>query len=100
MQEQLPPNTSNDEAVCAMYDQFDTDSDPQFEFDRIVDDKFNDRMLHPRVQYHGEEKDHCDDIPVDVLKKDVIFELAKYIREKVMEPTHDGRYMRWSKRNS
>ncbi|MGH7954334.1 MAG: hypothetical protein ACREOZ_00060, partial [Gloeomargaritales cyanobacterium] len=72
-------------------------NDQQFEFERIVDHEFNDGVLHLRVQYRGEEKDLYNDVPFDELKKDVPFELAKYIKEKVIEPTRDGRYIRWSK---
>ncbi|MGH7955023.1 MAG: reverse transcriptase domain-containing protein [Gloeomargaritales cyanobacterium] len=97
MVEQLPPDTANAENVNAMYDQNEMDKDEQYEFDCIVDHKFDDGILKLRVQYKGEDNEHYSDIAFDLLKKDVPFQLAKYIREKVMEPTRDGRYIRWAK---
>ncbi|MGH7955315.1 MAG: reverse transcriptase domain-containing protein, partial [Gloeomargaritales cyanobacterium] len=97
LQEQLPTEVSNHSELDAMYDQCEMENDEQYEFDRIVDHKFDDGILKLRVQYKGEDNEHYSDIPFDLLKKDVPFQLAKYIREKVMEPTRDGRYIRWAK---
>ncbi|MGH3053473.1 MAG: hypothetical protein ACRDL7_00670, partial [Gaiellaceae bacterium] len=81
--EQLPPDLdnlpSNKEAITSMYDHFEMEESNSYEFDKIVDHKFDDGVLKLRVQYRGEDNDHFTDVPFDILSKDNPFELAKYI---------------------
>ncbi|MGH7974541.1 MAG: hypothetical protein ACREBR_03355, partial [bacterium] len=104
--EQLPTDISNDDGesnlntddnICAVYDQIDVINTADYEFDRIVDDKFDDGVLKLRVQHFGTDNSHYTDVPFDILKQDVPFDLAKYIREHVMESTRYGRYGQWAK---
>ncbi|MGH7955291.1 MAG: hypothetical protein ACREOZ_04955 [Gloeomargaritales cyanobacterium] len=104
--EQLPTDISSDDGernlntddnICAVYDQIAVINTADYEFDRIVDHKFDDGVLKLRVQYFGTDNSHYTDVSFDILKQDVPFDLAKYIREHVMESTRYGRYGQWAK---
>lgn len=62
-----------------------------------MDHKFDDGVLKLRVKDFGADNSHYSDIRFNILKQDVPFELAKYIREHVMETTRYGTYGSWAK---
>ena len=70
-------------------------SEQDFQFDRIVAHEFKDGTLVLKVKYQG-DNEHQFDIPFTILKKDVPLELAKYIRNKVVESRRKGYYNMWA----
>ena len=50
------------------------------------------------VKYVDNDQLHIMCVPFGILKKDVPLELAKYIREKVIESSRRGYYSTWAKK--
>ena len=95
LEESLPPEEQGDSKMEELHDQFEMENDDDFEFERIVDHVYKDGVLILKVKFSG-ESDNVLDIPFSTLKKDVPLELAKYIREKVVESRRKGRYNTWA----
>ena len=95
LDETLPPEEQGESPISELHDQFEVENDEDYEFDRIVDHEFKNGILMLKVRYQG-EKDNVLDIPFSVLKKDVPLELAKYVRDHVVESRRKGRYNTWA----
>ena len=86
------------EELKQLYDQFEMEEEPDCEFERIVDHVLRDGKLLLKVQYDNDATTHIVEVPFAVLKKDVPLELAKYIRDKVLEDRRNGHYNEWAKK--
>ena len=86
------------EGMEDLYNQLDVEEDDDYTFERIVDHYFEKGALHLKANFTtSDEATKTMDIPFTILKKDVPYELAKYIREKVVETRRGGRYNTWAK---
>ena len=82
-----------------LYNQVDMEDDDDYNFERIVDHYFEKGSLHIKANYTtSDESIKTLDIPFSVLKRDIPYELAKYIREKVVETKRGGRYTTWARK--
>jgi len=84
----LPPEHEDhltEEEAEELYDQFQLEGDNNYEFEHIVDHKLTASGLMLTVKYTGDTKGETLQVPFLVLKKDVPLELARYIRDKVVE---------------
>ena len=50
------------------------------------------------VKYVDNHQSHIMCVPFEILKKNVPLELARYIREKVIESSRRGYYSTWAKK--
>jgi hypothetical protein len=92
-----PPLEPEDlENMRSMYDQLQMEDDDRHEFHKIVDHRFDNGVLILNVQYQGEIEETILEIPFSTLKKDVPIELARYIRNKVIDKKRNGYYNLWS----
>ena len=103
-EESLPPeeqggHISNPEELEEILDQFQVENDSDYRFDRIVDYRFEHGVLLLKANYVCDDNQiHTLEVPFSILKKDVPLELAKYIREHVVEMRRGGRYNTWAKK--
>ena len=82
-----------------MLDQFQVENDVDYRFDHIVDYRFEQGILLLKVNYVCDDNQvHTLEVPFLILKKDVPLELAKYIRQHVIEMKRGGRYNTWAKK--
>lgn len=101
--ESLPPEeqaspTTPDDNLRELYDHQQMCDDEDYEFHSIVDHQFDKGVLVLSVEYTAELiDDFVLKVPFGVLKKDVPVELAKYIRNHVIESKRQGRYNLWAK---
>jgi hypothetical protein len=105
LQESLPPEVQgvdhidNDDEIEQLYDQFQMEDDDDYEIDKIVDHVFKDGILILKVRYQGATMgEHVIEVPFGVLKKDVPLELAKYVRDHVLDEKRNGHYNQWAKK--
>ena len=90
------PNSFED--VEHLYDQFEIEDDENYLFERIVDHYFDKGVLHLKVKYIDNDQSHIVCVPFGILKNDVPLELARYIKEKVIESSRRGFYSQWAKK--
>ena len=102
--EALPPGeVDNDpmmtpEEMEKLYDQFEMEDDVKYHFDRILDYHFENGVLLLKTRYLDDDiGEHDLTVPFQVLKKDVPVELAKFIRDKVVEESRNGHFNTWAK---
>lgn len=89
------------EEMERIYDQFQTDeNEDNYQFSRIVNHEFKNGVLIFNVRYtsDGDLGEHILEIPFPVLKGDVPVDVARYIRDKVIESRRNGFYNSWAKR--
>ena len=91
-------NPTSDEEVEGLYDQFEVEDDENYVFERIMDHHFDKGILHLNVKYVDNDQDHIMCVPFGILKKDVPLELARYIKDKVVESSRRGYYSLWAKK--
>jgi len=95
----LPPEEEvhlTEEEAEQLYDQFQHEDNEDYEFDKIVDHKLTTSGLTLTVKYIGETQDDVLEVPFKILKKDVPLELAKYIRDNVVESRRSGHFNTWA----
>jgi hypothetical protein len=97
----LPPevqgNNDANEDTEQLYGQFQMEDDEEYKIDKIVDHVFKDRVLILTVKYQGESMgEHILEVPFAVLKKDIPLELAKYVRDHVLDRKVNGFYNQWA----
>ena len=63
-----------------------------------MDHHFDKGILHLNVKYVDNDQDHIMCVPFGILKKDVPLELARYIKDKVVESSRRGYYSLWAKK--
>ena len=77
------------------HDQFQLEDDDNCEFERIVDHKLTASGLMLTVKHAGDTEEETSQVPFSVLKKDVPLELARCIRDKVVEDSRQGHCNTW-----
>ena len=104
IQETLPPGEVDNDPLLTpedlerFYDQFEMEDDTRYNLDRIVDHEFVNGILHLKTRYLDDDiGEHILTVPFQILKKDVPVELAKYIRDKVVEDKRGGFHNTWAK---
>jgi len=102
--EALPPGEADDDAPLTpeemerLYDQFEMEDDAHYKFDRILDYEFKDGVLILKARYYDDDiGEHDLAVPFPILKRDVPLELARFIRDKVVEDKRGGHYNLWAK---
>jgi len=86
------------EETDALLDQFQMEDDDSHDFECIVDHTLSNSGLTLKVKYSSCDDTETFDVPFRVLKKDVPLELAKYIRDKVVEGNRrTGHFNTWAK---
>jgi hypothetical protein len=99
------PNEDNsdelpdDEDAQHLYDQFEGEDaeDETYQFDKIVDHHFLNGKLILKTRYRSINDEDILEVPFGILKKDVPLELAKYIKNYVIEEKRGkGFFMEWS----
>ncbi len=86
--------------MSSIYDQHYLDSEvDDCVFDRITGHEFRDGVLFLKVRYSDSTcmGEHTIDVPFPVLKVDAPINVAKYIRDHVIESKRNGFYNRWAK---
>ena len=69
------------------------EDDVNYKFDRILDFEFKEGVLILKVKYFDDDiGEHDLSVPFPVLKRDVPVELARFIRDKVIEDRRGGYY--------
>jgi len=81
-----------------LYDRFQLKDDNNHEFKHIVDHKLTASGLMLTVKYTGDTEEERLQVPFLVLKKDVPLELARCIRDKVVQDSRQGHYNTWAKK--
>ena len=97
----LPPEHKDHltaEEAEELHDQFQIEDDNNYKFERIIDHKLTASGLILTVKYAGDTEEKTLQVPFLVLKKDVPLELARYIRDKVVEDNRQGHYNAWAKK--
>jgi hypothetical protein len=91
----------DDEDAQHLYDQFEGEDaeDKTYQFDKIVDHHFSNGKLILKTRYRLLDDEDILEVPFGILKKDVPLELAKYIKNYVIEEKRGkGFFMEWSTR--
>ena len=97
----LPPEHEDHltaEEAEELHNQFQLEDDDNYEFERIIDHKLTAPGLMLTVKHTGDTEEETLQVPFLVLKKDVPLELARYIRDKVVEDSRRGHYNTWAKK--
>ena len=95
-EESLPPedqgnNIEDPEELEEMLDQFEIENDVDYRFSKIVDHRFEHGIFLLKANYICDDNQmHTLEVPFTILKKDVPLELAKYIRQSVVEMKRGG----------
>ena len=81
-----------------IYDTHEIEALDDFDFEKIVDHKEIDGKLVFQVRYwSGDQEDHMQlEVPFQILKKDHPVEIARYIREYVVDEKRSGFYNTWA----
>ena len=102
--EPLPPGEADNDPLLSpeemekLYDQFEMEDDANYKFDRILDYEFQDGVLILKTKYLDDDiGEHDLAVPFPILKRDVPVELARFIRDKVVEDKRGGYYNTWAK---
>jgi hypothetical protein len=102
--EALPPGEADNDPPMSqyemekMYDQYEMEEDVNYKFDRILDHEFKDGVLLLKTRYCDDDiGEHDLTVPFPILKRDVPLELARFIRDKVVEDKRGGHYNLWAK---
>lgn len=90
--EEVPEDEPEPDIINEMYDQYQEEMNESMVYQQIVGNQIKDGMLILEVTYIGSTGEETYTIPFSVLKKDVPVELAKYIRDQVLEERRGGRY--------
>jgi hypothetical protein len=89
-------DSDDPDGVREMCDQLQMEDDERHEFNKIVDHRFDNGTLILNVEYQGEIELSIMEIPFSTLKKDVPLELARYVRNKVIDRKRNGFYQQWA----
>jgi len=102
--ENLPPGEADNDPPMTpdeletLYDQFQMEDDINYKFDRILDYEFKEGVLILKAKYLDDDiGEHNLAVPFPILKRDVPVELARFIRDKVIEDKRGGYYNTWAK---
>ncbi len=90
----------NSDEMQTLYDQFNEDNtEDNYVFNRIVDHTFLNGILVLKVRYSedGDLGEHTLEVPFPILKKDEPVQVARYIRDNVVEEKRNGFYNTWAK---
>ena len=101
IEESLPKEEQYDQPqeVTEIYDQFEMENECDYKFERIVDYRFEKGILLLKSNYFDDDGQITTlEIPFSILKKDVPLELAKFIKNNVVEERRNGRYNSWAKK--
>lgn len=83
-----------------LYAQFQMEEDEDdFEFEKIVDHRFQDGVLLLKARYQGQSSgENVMEVPFRLLRKDVPLECAKYIRQHVIDSNRrsQGPHTEWA----
>ena len=100
LKETIPPEEQGDpnSIVGDLYNQLEVEKD-DYEFERIFDHYFNDGILFLKERYVRETlgEDNTMEVPFLEQKKDFPVELARYIRNYVVETSRrEGHFNAWA----
>jgi hypothetical protein len=96
----LPPEEQSHltpEEAEALYDQFQMEDDEDSTFEQIVGHSVTSSGPTLKVKYCGMSEEEFLDVPFRILQRDVPLELAKYVRDNVIEEHRGGHYNTWTK---
>jgi hypothetical protein len=88
------------ETMGQIYDQFQSDQiDETYTFHSILTHEFRDGTLIFKVRYksHIDNGEYTLEIPFPILKTDEPINVARYIRDHVLEDKRNGYYNQWAK---
>ena len=74
------------------------EDDINYKFDRILDYEFHEGVLVLKTRYRDDDiGEHDLAVHIPILKRDVPVEVARFIRDKVIEDKRGGYYNTWAK---
>ncbi|MCC7779031.1 hypothetical protein, partial [Klebsiella pneumoniae] len=94
----IPDETVDPNELNEIYDQFEVeDNVGDYEFAKILDHEWKDGILHFQIRYldQNQEEIVCEH-PFEVIKKDIPLEIAKFIRNYVVDSSRKGYLTTWA----
>lgn len=96
--ETTPDNELDPDVITEIYDQFEVeDSVGHYDFVKVIDHEWRDGILYFHIRYLDQHQEEivCEH-PFDTVKKDIPLEIAKYIRNYVVDSSRKGYLITWA----